>query len=73
MGGVDIRVCTKAPITGALYLPTISTMTDSCFQAIIPYVPTAAPQLGQLVYGMILGHFLTHDKQVSVHRSSFLF
>ncbi|KAH0840325.1 hypothetical protein J3R83DRAFT_1341 [Lanmaoa asiatica] len=31
-------------------------------QTIIPYVPTAAPQLGHLVYEMILGHFLTHDK-----------
>ncbi|KAF8432996.1 hypothetical protein L210DRAFT_3557295 [Boletus edulis BED1] len=32
-------------------------------QTIIPYVPTATPQLGHLVYEMILGHFLSHDKQ----------
>ncbi|KIJ13328.1 hypothetical protein PAXINDRAFT_81370 [Paxillus involutus ATCC 200175] len=32
-------------------------------QAIIPLVPTDAPQLGHLVYEMILGHFLNHDKQ----------
>ncbi|KAI9569265.1 hypothetical protein HD554DRAFT_2092425 [Boletus coccyginus] len=31
-------------------------------QTIIPYVPTVAPQLGHLVYEMILGHFLSHDK-----------
>ncbi|KAG1743621.1 uncharacterized protein EDB91DRAFT_1125116 [Suillus paluster] len=32
-------------------------------QAIIPHIPTEAPQLGHLVYEMILGHFLAHDKQ----------
>ncbi|KAF8555539.1 vacuolar protein sorting-associated protein 41 [Imleria badia] len=31
-------------------------------QTIIPFIPTAAPQLGHLVYEMILGHFLSHDK-----------
>ena len=35
-------------------------------QAIIPLVPTDAPQLGHLVYEMILGHFMNHDKQVSM-------
>jgi hypothetical protein len=33
-------------------------------QAIIPHVPTEAPQLGHLVYEMILAHFLVHDRQV---------
>lgn len=28
---------------------------------IIPYVPTAHPRLGRQVYGLVLGHFLTHD------------
>ncbi|KAI0807975.1 vacuolar assembling protein VPS41 [Fomes fomentarius] len=32
-------------------------------QAIIPYIPTETPTLGHLVYEMILGHFLTHDRQ----------
>ncbi|KAG1877406.1 hypothetical protein F4604DRAFT_1757258 [Suillus subluteus] len=32
-------------------------------QAIIPHVPTEAPQLGHLVYEMILAHFLVHDRQ----------
>ncbi|OAX39598.1 vacuolar protein sorting-associated protein 41 [Rhizopogon vinicolor AM-OR11-026] len=32
-------------------------------QVIIPYVPTEAPQLDHLVYEMIIGHFLVHDKQ----------
>ncbi|KAG9317886.1 vacuolar protein sorting-associated protein 41 [Chiua virens] len=36
-------------------------------QAIIPYVPTASPQLGHLVYEMILGHFLSHDKAALLH------
>ncbi|KIJ69735.1 hypothetical protein HYDPIDRAFT_120723 [Hydnomerulius pinastri MD-312] len=31
-------------------------------QAIIPFVPTDAPQLGHLVYEMIVGYFLSHDK-----------
>lgn len=34
-------------------------------QTIIPYIPTETPTLGHLVYEMILGHFLTHDRQVS--------
>lgn len=66
MGGMDIRVCTKVPIAGGL-LPTILGVVDLGFQAIIPYVPTAAPQLGHLVYEMMLGHFLNHDKLVSKH------
>ncbi|KAG2069002.1 vacuolar protein sorting-associated protein 41 [Suillus decipiens] len=32
-------------------------------QSIIPHVPTEAPQLGHLVYEMILAHFLVHDRQ----------
>lgn len=39
---------------------------DLDFQAIIPFVPTAGPQLGHLVYEMILAHFLSHDKLVSI-------
>ncbi|EIN11015.1 vacuolar protein sorting-associated protein 41 [Punctularia strigosozonata HHB-11173 SS5] len=31
-------------------------------QAIIPYVPTESPKLSHLVYEMILGHFLAHDR-----------
>ena len=42
-------------------------MVNLGLQTIIPYVPTAAPQLGHLVYEMILGHFLSHDKLVSIH------
>ncbi|KZP04416.1 vacuolar protein sorting-associated protein 41 [Athelia psychrophila] len=30
---------------------------------IIPFVPTEAPKLGHVVYEMMLGHFLTHDRQ----------
>ncbi|KAF7984727.1 hypothetical protein HWV62_11658 [Athelia sp. TMB] len=30
---------------------------------IIPFVPTEAPKLGHVVYEMILGHFLTNDRQ----------
>lgn len=66
MGGMDIRVCTKVPIAGGL-LSTMLGMADLGFQTIIPYVPTAAPQLGHLVYEMILGHFLSHDRLVSIH------
>ena len=33
-------------------------------QEIIPHVPTEAPQLGHLVYEMILGYFIAYDKQV---------
>ncbi|KAL4076442.1 hypothetical protein V8B97DRAFT_1921758 [Scleroderma yunnanense] len=32
-------------------------------QAIIPFVPTEAPQLGRLVYEMFLGYFLNNDKE----------
>ncbi|KAI0748728.1 vacuolar assembling protein VPS41 [Daedaleopsis nitida] len=32
-------------------------------QAIIPYIPTETPTLGQLVYDMILGYFLNNDRQ----------
>ncbi|KAK7061202.1 vacuolar assembling protein [Favolaschia claudopus] len=32
-------------------------------QAIIPYVPTDAPQLDHLVYEMILAYFLAHDRR----------
>lgn len=66
MGGMDIRVCTKVPVAGGL-LTAIPRIVDLGFQTIIPYVPTAAPQLGHLVYEMILGHFLSHDKLVSIH------
>ena len=65
MGGMDIRVCAKVPAAGKL-LTSNPRMTILGFQAIIPYVPTAAPQLGHLVYEMILGHFLSHDKLVSI-------
>lgn len=66
---MDIRVCTKAPVAGELLL-TVPRRTDLGFQTIIPYVPTATPQLGHLVYEMILGYFLSHDKLVSIHESS---
>ena len=33
-------------------------------QAIIPFVPTESPTLSHMVYGMILAHFLSHDRQV---------
>ncbi|KAI5983094.1 hypothetical protein EDD15DRAFT_2318116 [Pisolithus albus] len=32
-------------------------------QAIIPFIPTEAPQLSHLVYEMILGYFINHDKE----------
>lgn len=32
-------------------------------QAIIPFIPTDAPQLSHLVYEMILGYFISHDKE----------
>ncbi|GAA5906611.1 hypothetical protein JCM8208_000496 [Rhodotorula glutinis] len=32
-------------------------------ETIIPYVPTHDPQLGRLVYEMILAHFLRHDQE----------
>ncbi|KAL1748674.1 hypothetical protein HDZ31DRAFT_79534 [Schizophyllum fasciatum] len=32
-------------------------------QAVIPFVPTDAPRLDPVVYGMILGYFLSHDRQ----------
>jgi hypothetical protein len=31
---------------------------------IIPYIPTDSPKLSHLVYEMILGHFLAHDREV---------
>ncbi|EIW76424.1 vacuolar protein sorting-associated protein 41 [Coniophora puteana RWD-64-598 SS2] len=31
-------------------------------QAIIPYIPVDSPQLGHMVYEMVIGHYLTHDK-----------
>lgn len=33
-------------------------------QAIIPFVPTESPTLSHMVYGMVLAHFLSHDRQV---------
>lgn len=72
MGGVDIRVCTKSPTAGEL-LPTVLRGTDLGFQTIIPNVPTATPQLGHLVYEMILGYFLSHDKLVSIHEHTLHF
>ncbi|KAI6124191.1 hypothetical protein EDD16DRAFT_1563085 [Pisolithus croceorrhizus] len=32
-------------------------------QAVIPFIPTEAPQLSHLVYEMILGYFINHDKE----------
>ncbi|KAH9928463.1 vacuolar protein sorting-associated protein 41, partial [Epithele typhae] len=32
-------------------------------QAIIPFVPTESPTLDQMVYGMVLAHFVKHDRQ----------
>ncbi|KAI6043752.1 hypothetical protein EDC04DRAFT_2951962 [Pisolithus marmoratus] len=32
-------------------------------QAVIPFIPTDAPQLSHLVYEMILGYFISHDKE----------
>ncbi|BGP13310.1 Vacuolar protein sorting-associated protein 41 [Rhodosporidiobolus nylandii] len=38
--------------------------TTRCrIQTIIPFVPTHDPQLSQLVYEMILAHFLRHDQE----------
>lgn len=36
-------------------------------QAVIPFIPTDAPRLDPVVYGMILGYFLSHDRQALVH------
>lgn len=36
----------------------------SPFQAIIPFTPTKDPQLSDLVYEMILAHFLSSDRPV---------
>lgn len=66
MGGMDIRVCTEVPVAGELRTTNLRT-ADLGFQTIIPFIPTTAPQLGHLVYEMILGHFLSHDKLVSIH------
>ncbi|KAL1735575.1 hypothetical protein EV714DRAFT_243652 [Schizophyllum commune] len=36
-------------------------------QAVIPFIPTDAPRLDPVVYGMILGYFLSHDRQALVN------
>jgi hypothetical protein len=33
-------------------------------QAIIPHLPIKSPQLGRLIYDMVLAHFLANDQQV---------
>jgi hypothetical protein len=39
-------------------------MTLIPLQAIIPHLPIKSPQLGRLIYDMVLAHFLANDQQV---------
>lgn len=38
----------------------------------MPYVPTAEPQLSDMVYEMIIAHYLTNDRKVSIQFFNFL-
>lgn len=44
---------------------------QATFQCIIPFVPTEKPRLDHVVYEMVLAHFLSHDRNVSISFSSF--
>lgn len=39
-------------------------LTPRSLQSIIPYTPTSSPQLSEMVYEMILAHFLASDRPV---------